>query len=203
MAAVIVSGQPLHCVTTSFIRRDMRRKWLGCRFPRKQQAYREFDRKVVVWSSKAEFRFYASQTWTRTDGVLVSNHAESTFEGLLSALVRTGLAHADAGLLRDVAEALWYEGKIPELSLVPEELRATAGYVADRLVRFNVVPKAQKSLVLLALAPFKPEAASCCLHHRDPLAVQWAAREDLTERLPELMPYQTRQYALDRRRSDD
>lgn len=120
----------------------------------------------------------------------------------LGEVARQGLAHADAGLLRKVAEQLWYSLKVPDLGRLAPNLRPDAGYLVDSLVRFNVLTKEQKLKVLDALAPFKPEksSASCC---KDPLAIAWGASSDLTRRLADLLPYQTRQYAADQAKTAD
>lgn len=125
------------------------------------------------------------------------SNVNTEFEGVLGQLVGQGFTRADSGLLREVAERLWYSHSVPDLTKVPSRLRADAGYLVDRLARFNVLSKEQKLLVMTALSPFKPiqPVASAC---KDPLAVTWGASMDLTTRLPELMPYQTRQYASDR-----
>lgn len=126
--------------------------------------------------------------------------SSAEFENVLGQLVGRGFARADAGLLREVAERLWYDHTVPDLSKVPSSLRADAGYLVDRLSRFNVLSRSQKLAVLSALSPFKPAQpkASAC---KDPLALAWGASSDLTARLAELMPYQTRQYARDRVRN--
>jgi len=125
----------------------------------------------------------------------------AALERMLGDVVRQSFARVDPELLREVAERLWYAGEVPNLADVPAHLRPDAGYLVDRLARFNVLPKERKLRLLSAIRQFQPssptpkaEAAGC----KDPLAVAWGASMDLTSRLGELMPYQTRQYALDR-----
>lgn len=124
-----------------------------------------------------------------------------TFEDMLSAVAQQGLPAADPRILRAIAEQLWYEDAIPDLSKVEVPLRNDAGYLIDILVRFKVLPKAQKLAVIAALEPFKPAQPTIHPACKDPRALAWGAHADLTRRLPELLPYQTRQYAATRKKS--
>jgi len=122
-------------------------------------------------------------------------------EQKLGEVARQGLAHADQQLLREVAEQLWYSAAVPNLAHVPPLLRPDVGYLVDKLARFNVLGSARKFALLDAVRPYlhareKPANSVC----RDPLAVEWGASSDFSCRLRELMPYQTRQYAVDRLR---
>ncbi|MFV5215904.1 hypothetical protein ACLIIZ_19455 [Azonexus caeni] len=124
---------------------------------------------------------------------------KSEFEKLLGRVVSQGVARADSGLLREVAEKLWYGRSVPNLSKFPEPERREAGYLVDRLARVNVMAAARKQKVLAALTPYKPAAPDSQVRHRDALAVTWGAREDLTSRMAELLPYQTRTYEAERK----
>ena len=114
----------------------------------------------------------------------------------LSDLSRQGLAGADKHLVVEVAKAVWYSANVPNLGNMPAQLRADAGYIVDRLARFNVLPKWRKLQLLAALEPYKrlspPSTGSSC---RDPLAIAWGASADLTVFMPDLLPYQTRHFA--------
>lgn len=123
---------------------------------------------------------------------------KSEFEMLLGRLVSQGVVRADSGLLRAVAEKLWYGRSVPNLSKLPEPERREAGYLVDRLARVNVMAVARKQKILAALSPYKPSTPNPELRHRDLLAVTWGAREDLTPRMAELLPYQTRTYQAER-----
>lgn len=124
---------------------------------------------------------------------------KSEFEKLLGQVVSQGVARADAGLLREVAEKLWYGRSVPNLSKFSESERREAGYLVDRLARVNVMALARKQKVLAALTPYKPSTADPQLRNRDALAVTWGVREDLTSRMAELLPYQTRTYEAERK----
>lgn len=122
-------------------------------------------------------------------------------ERMLGDVARQGFARVEPELLREVAERLWYEGEVPDLAEVPAKLRPDAGYLVDRLARFNVLPKERKLRLLAAVRQYQPSYPAHRTElavRKDPLAVAWGASMDLTSRLGELMPYQTRQYAADR-----
>lgn len=122
-------------------------------------------------------------------------------ERMLGDVARQGFARVDPKLLREVAERLWYAGEVPNLAEVPAQLRPDAGYLVDRLARFNVLPKEQKLRLLSAVRQYQPPPSTPkaeVADRKDPLAVAWGASMDLTSRLGELMPYQTRQYAADK-----
>lgn len=124
-----------------------------------------------------------------------------TLERMLGDVARQGFARVDAELLREVAERLWYADEVPDLAEVPAKLRPDAGYLVDRLARFNVLPKEQKLRLLSAVRQYQPLPSppqAGVGDRKDPLAVAWGASMDLTSRLGELMPYQTRQYAADK-----
>lgn len=123
----------------------------------------------------------------------------ATFEKMLGDVARQGLLRAESGLLRQVAERLWYGRSVPDLAKVPEPYRRDAGYLVDRLARFNVVKATRKEKVLAALLPYKPQSAGQAQNYRDALALVWGASSELTPRLAELLPYQTREYAEARR----
>lgn len=129
---------------------------------------------------------------------MTSGRCTQNYEQLLCALVSEGLSRAENGVLLQVAEGLWFESWVPDLSQLPEDLRPDAGYVLDRLARFNVVEKEQKQRVISAIGSYKPNFSELLVRHKDKLANEWGASEELTLRLPELMPYQTRQYRKDR-----
>lgn len=124
--------------------------------------------------------------------------AKDDYEAMLVEVARQCLAHVSSEVLQQVAEGLWYQQWVPDLSQVPDKYRMDAGYVVDRLLRFNVLTKEQKLTVLSALEPYKPRESKAATNCKDPLALSWGARADLTSRFPELMPLQTRQYAQDK-----
>ncbi|MGE5472569.1 MAG: hypothetical protein ACM3X0_17390 [Bacteroidota bacterium] len=108
-------------------------------------------------------------------------YTNQTFEQKLALLAYRGLANADVPALREIADCLWHSRYVPDLGLVPSELRQDAGYVVDRLTRFNVLDQAREIEILAALAPWQDkvdrDAVPGC---RDPLAQEWGAHADLS-----------------------
>lgn len=131
----------------------------------------------------------------------MTTEPDPSLERLLAEVVVQGFANADHTLLRETAERLWYTCEVPDLALLPASHRAEAGYLVDRLARFNLLTKSRKLQILAALRPYRPGAAKSETHLKDPLAAAWGSSMDLTSRLGELMPYQTRQYAADKAKS--
>ncbi|MCG2578686.1 hypothetical protein LZ012_16935 [Dechloromonas sp. XY25] len=111
-------------------------------------------------------------------------HEETgTFEEQVAQIADRGLANADCVALRLVADRLWRSRHIPDLRQVPPELRADAGYLIERLTRFNNLDQGREIEILAALAPWQDESehqspASC----RDPLAQEWGASSALSSR---------------------
>lgn len=111
-------------------------------------------------------------------------HEETrTFEEQVTQIAHRGLANADCVALREVADRLWSSRHIPDLRQVPPELRADAGYLIERLTRFNILDQAREIEILSALAPWQDESEhqsppSC----RDPLAQEWGASSALSSR---------------------
>ena len=119
------------------------------------------------------------------------------FAKALATLCSEGLARVDTDLLIRVAVTVWYSRFIPDLSNVPEPCRADIGYLLDRLSRFNIMSKERKLELLASLVPYKPESlpatTSAC---KDTLAIAWGASADLMPFVDDLLPYQTRHYAV-------
>lgn len=125
----------------------------------------------------------------------------ATLEAMLGAIAHQGLAHADQTLLCQVAERLWYSHDVPNLAVLSSALRPDAGYLVDRLARYSVLSKSRKLRLITVVQPYK---GTCDGQDRwittckDPLAREWGASSDLTCRMAELLPLQTRQYAMDK-----
>ena len=106
-----------------------------------------------------------------------------TFEEQVTQIADRGLVNADCAALRLVADRLCRSRHIPDLRQVPPELRADAGYLIERLTRFNTLDQAREIEILSALAPWQDESEQqsppgC----RDPLAREWGASSALSSR---------------------
>lgn len=107
-------------------------------------------------------------------------YTNQTFEQFVSLIVHRGINNIDNVMLRQVANELWTTSIVPDLGRVPAELRADAGYLIDRLTRYNAIDQSREVEILTALAPWQDQiehdASPLC---RDPLAQEWGASGDL------------------------
>jgi hypothetical protein len=99
--------------------------------------------------------------------------------------------------LKDIALAVWYENLTPDISDLNPTQQQKAGYLLDRLMRYNCVSKSRK-LELLQLVNTLKINLNCLLDfpdsHAEPLAQAWGLKEDISNFMPHLLEYQTRHY---------
>jgi hypothetical protein len=103
--------------------------------------------------------------------------------------------------LKPFALALWHEGYVPELDELNEVELQKAGYLIDRLMRYNCISKEHK-LKLSKLVKSLKQKLSTQLETNsslvnqgvDPLARKWNLSEDVSSLISPLLEYQTRHY---------
>ena len=111
------------------------------------------------------------------------------------------VSFADLSLeeFKNVALAVWYENYTPNLTDMMLDERQKAGYLIDRLMRFNCVSDKRK----LQLMEFVREAKSSLPKELitvssstnvEPLARKWNLEEDVSAAIQPLLKYQTRHY---------
>lgn len=115
--------------------------------------------------------------------------------------VSSSFIHLSAAEFKPIALAIWYEGYTPNLDdLKPDELQK-AGYLVDRLMRFNCVSDDRKLELMklvqdvrhsLRLSNEIPAILSSV--NVEPLARIWYLREDISHLIQPLLVYQTRHY---------
>lgn len=115
-------------------------------------------------------------------------------------LVSSDLENVCFDDLKTVALAMWYEDFVPDSSNFSGNDSQVAGYVVDKLMRFNCVPKETK----LKLGEFVRQQKNFVqapvnemreLRGRDKLALSWGLGSDLKHYVKDLLPFQTRHYA--------
>lgn len=116
----------------------------------------------------------------------------------LTRLAQQGLRLASRDDVVLLADAIWYGGFTPQLKGLSEKAVREAGYVVERLARFNVLPKARKEELRAAVRPYRPSFKTGNLPGQDVLASIWGASADLSRFFEDLLPLQTRQYARER-----
>ena len=99
--------------------------------------------------------------------------------------------------LKSVALALWYQGFVPSVDSFNGKDVALAGYVLDKLTRYNCLAAEKKAYLRTHLlseleqkaAHFFAESSS-----KDMLAKQWGTSVDLKKEFKGLLAYQKRHF---------
>lgn len=115
--------------------------------------------------------------------------------------ISSSFTHLSAAEFKPIALAIWYEAYTPNLDgLKPDELQK-AGYLIDRLMRFNCVSDDRKLELMklvqdvkhsLHLSDEMPTILSSV--NVEPLARIWYLHEDISHLIQPLLEYQTRHY---------
>ncbi|HFG2055592.1 TPA: hypothetical protein ACGF4A_003487 [Vibrio cholerae] len=98
--------------------------------------------------------------------------------------------------VKTVALAMWHENFVPQVTHLSETSAKAAGYVVDKLMRFNCVSQELKAklrdllTVLKGMFSFTPVKVKGC----DKLAQSWGLATDLKLQVRQLLEYQTRHY---------
>ncbi|MGI3043421.1 hypothetical protein ACRTDM_16985 [Shewanella algae] len=101
--------------------------------------------------------------------------------------------------VKTVALAIWHENFVPKVTHLSESSARAAGYVVDKLMRFNCVSQELKAKLrgvlaqlksMFSFTPVKPVKIEGC----DKLAQSWGLTTDLKLQVRELLEYQTRHY---------
>ncbi len=113
--------------------------------------------------------------------------------------VSSPLATLSAEDLKPIALAVWHEDYAPNLNNMELHELQKAGYVVDRLMRFNCVSNERKRELMGLVKNVKqalPEESLCVSSSQDvePLARKWNLSEDISRAIQALLPYQTRHY---------
>ncbi|MEM8718370.1 MAG: hypothetical protein AAGE84_03545 [Cyanobacteria bacterium P01_G01_bin.39] len=101
--------------------------------------------------------------------------------------------------LKPIALAVWHEDYAPNLNDMELHELQRAGYVVDRLMRFNCVSNDRKRELMGLVKDVKetlPQESLKILvsQNVEPLARKWNLSEDISRAIQALLPYQTRHY---------
>jgi hypothetical protein len=99
--------------------------------------------------------------------------------------------------LKFVALALWYENFVPDVKTFKGVDAAQAGYLLDKLTRYNCLEHSQKDLLrsqLLSQLKQKKGNTSPTTNSRDMLVKEWGASVELKSEFRGLVNYQRRSY---------
>ena len=114
-------------------------------------------------------------------------------------VVNSSLKNLSIEEFKPIALGIWYEGYTPNLNdMNLDELRK-AGYLIDRLMRFNCVSDRRKlelmELTKKARNTLKQESKTIPFSTNiEPLAKKWDLSEDIAFIIQALLKYQTRHY---------
>ena len=114
-------------------------------------------------------------------------------------VVSSPLSRLSVEEFKPIALGIWYEGYTPKLDgMKLDELRQ-AGYLVDRLMRFNCVGDARKLELMKLVEEVKntlsqETPAILRLSNVEPLARKWNLEEDISFIIQALLKYQTRHY---------
>lgn len=113
--------------------------------------------------------------------------------------VNSSLATLSAEDLKPIALAVWHEDYAPNLNDMNLDELKKAGYVVDRLMRFNCVSNDRKLELMRLVKGIKqtlPQESLTVSVSQDvePLARKWNLSEDISCAIQVLLPYQTRHY---------
>jgi hypothetical protein len=99
---------------------------------------------------------------------------------------------------KSIALGIWYEDYTPNLDNLESHQLQKAGYIIDRLMRFNCVSK-ERYLVLLELMSSIPITlvtikTDLTNNNIESLAIKWNLNEDISHLVQTVLPFQTRHY---------
>lgn len=101
--------------------------------------------------------------------------------------------------VKAVALGLWYQDFAPDFTQLPVtnlQSQRRAGYLVDRLLRYNGVSDERKKVLFANVTALKIhlKPAVSIKPNVEPLAKSWGLDQDLKRLAKELLPYQTRHY---------
>ncbi len=112
-------------------------------------------------------------------------------------LVKNPNSPTSGDSLKSVALALWYESFVPDIEHFEGTEAAQAGYLLDKLTRYNCLDSSKKDFLRSQLlSELKQKKKEYHLHpnSKDMLVNEWGASSALKMEFRGLMPYQRRNY---------
>lgn len=116
-------------------------------------------------------------------------------------LVKQPNSNLSKNQLEQVALAVWYGDFVPNVNRYKGRQAAQAGFVLDKLSRFNCMTGEQKQRVRELLQDLKTEVTSLSsVQTQDRLAKMWGVDYPLADAFTALLPLQTRHFQAQRAR---
>ncbi|MGQ4276459.1 hypothetical protein ACQ5ES_05375 [Pseudidiomarina sp. E22-M8] len=120
----------------------------------------------------------------------------NNFQKSFDSLVKNPTAQNAQVDLEKVAVALWYKGFVPKLDELDGVEAAQAGYVLDKLSRYNCLDTSNKVLLRAVLTELELKANKApSRNSADMLANKWGASADLKKEFRTLLPLQRRNFS--------
>jgi hypothetical protein len=119
-------------------------------------------------------------------------YAQKAFDSL----VMKDFSMASFEDVKTVALAMWHENFVPCVEHLADKSAQAAGYVVDKLMRFNCVSRELKGLLSALLAKLRAVVSVVPVKVRgcDKLAQNWGLMSDLKLQVRQLLEFQTRHY---------
>lgn len=137
-----------------------------------------------------------------------TNQAQHAF----NTLVQNRLSDTPSEPFITLFVAIWYEEFVPDITQLTElDEIARAGYLLEKLMTFHCTTRdvrcalaapvdelIRKASICVELLPIESilNAKQC---DGDGLALRWHLKEDIRRQVQDVLPFQTRQYAHDRK----
>ncbi|WP_019503377.1 hypothetical protein [Pleurocapsa sp. PCC 7319] len=114
-------------------------------------------------------------------------------------IVHSPLSDISVEELKPIALGIWHEGFTPNLHGLNDEELQKAGYLIDRLMRFNCVPERRKLELMAIVTEVKISLKNVLISppssiNVEPLARKWNLTEDVSLLIQPLLEFQTRHY---------
>ncbi|MEZ5477942.1 MAG: hypothetical protein R3E95_10795 [Thiolinea sp.] len=121
------------------------------------------------------------------------------FESVFQKLATQELHSASLEDVKKLALAVWYEEFTPSFNALPQDDRSAllrAGYLLDRLLRYNCVSTERKKKLFAQVKMLREQVCpiETSMERLDPLAKSWELTQDLRHLSQDLLHYQTRHY---------
>ncbi|WCE31157.1 hypothetical protein [Vibrio sp. SCSIO 43137] len=113
-----------------------------------------------------------------------------------NSLVTNDFSNASFDDVKAVALAMWHEEFVPSVDGLSEQSARSAGYLVDKLMRYNCVNDEVKALLRIQVMKLKSTATVVPTEDRkcEKLARSWGLHQDLKLQVRQLLEYQTRHY---------
>ena len=115
---------------------------------------------------------------------------QENLSSLFKQVISNSFATTEVEDLKTIALAFCHENYLPSISNLDSLQQKRAGYLIDRLMRYNCVSKSHKLELLRLVKTLQNDISSPInLSESDvePLAMKWGLNEDISELMPDIL----------------